>query len=87
MQIPAMSNMRAPGHTVLIALKQELGGFYRVTLECSCGRIFAEKNALPSEQEAAKSLVLSDGSEGANAHIARIHEAVKTLKAGQPCAA
>jgi|GEM_PF-4410699 hypothetical protein len=82
-----MSNMRAPGHTVLIALKQELGGFYRVTLECSCGRVFAEKNCLPSEQDAAKSLVLSDGRENAQAHISRIQEAVRTIKAGQPCAA
>jgi hypothetical protein len=82
-----MSNMRTAGHTVLIATKQERQGYYRVTLECSCGRIFAEKNCLPSEQDAAKSLVLSDGRAGAQAHISRIEEAVRTIKAGQPCAA
>lgn len=82
-----MSNMQAPGHTVLIALKQELGGHYCVTLECSCGRIFSSKNCLPSEQEIAKSLVLKDGRDGAAKHIARIHEAVKTIRAAEPCAA
>lgn len=82
-----MSNMQAPGHTVLIALKQERGGYYCVTLECSCGRVFAMKNCLPSEQEIAKGLVLKEGRDGANEHIARIHEAVKTIRAAAPCAA
>lgn len=82
-----MSNMRAAGHTVLIALKQERGGHYCVTLECSCGRVFAAKNCLPSEQEIAKGLVLEEGRKSASAHIARIDEAVRTIRAGQPCGA
>lgn len=82
-----MSNMQTAGHTVLLALKQERAGYYCVTLECTCGQIFAEKNCLPSEQGAAKELVFDEGQSAAKAHIARISEAVKTIQAGQPCAA
>lgn len=79
--------MRTAGHTVLIALKQERAGYYCVTLECSCGQVFASKNCLPSEQAAAKELVFDEGHAAAKAHIGRIAEAVKTIQAGQPCAA
>lgn len=82
-----MSNLQTAGHTALLALKQERAGYYCVTLECSCGQVFAQKFCLPSEQASAKELVFDEGQEKAKAHIARIAEAVKTIQAGQPCAA
>jgi len=79
--------MKTAGHTILIAMKMEPGGFYQVTLECSCGRVFCTKNALPSELEPAKSLVLQDGREMAQGHIARIDDALQTLGVKKACAA
>lgn len=79
--------MKTAGHTVLIAMKMEPGGYYQVTLECSCGRVFHSHKALPSEVEPAKSLVLAQGRENAEAHIARINDALQTLGVKQPCAA
>ena len=79
--------MKTAGHTVLIAMKMEPGGYYQVTLECSCGRVFHECKALPSEVEAGKSLVLDQGREAAEGHIARINDALNTLGLKQPCAA
>ena len=79
--------MKTAGHTVLIAMKMEPGGYYRVTLECSCGQVFHGHNALPSELEPAKSLVLNDGREKAAGHIARIEDALQTLGVKRACAA
>ena len=79
--------MRTAGHTVLVALKQERGDYYSVTLECSCGRVFAEKKCLKREQGAAKNLVIDEGREGANAHIAVINDALNTLGVKGACAA
>lgn len=79
--------MKTAGHTVLIAMKMEPGGYYQVTLECSCGKVFHRCNALPSEIESAKSLVLEQGKPVAEGHIARINGALQTLGVKQPCAA
>lgn len=79
--------MKTAGHTVLIAMKMEPGGYYQVTLECSCGKVFHGHNALPSELEPAKSLVLNEGRERAHGHIARITDALRTIGERQPCAA
>lgn len=79
--------MRTAGHTVLIAMKMEPGGYYRVTLECSCGQVFHGHNALASELEPAKGLVLEEGREKAAGHISRIDEALQTLGVRRACAA
>lgn len=79
--------MKTAGHTVLIAMKMEPGSYYQVTLECSCGKVFHRQNALPSEVEPAKSLVLEQGKLKAEAHIALINDALHTLGLKQPCAA
>jgi hypothetical protein len=49
--------------------------------------VFEKRNALASEIEPAKSLVLEDGREKAAVHITRINDALQTLGLKQPCAA
>lgn len=79
--------MKTAGHTILIAMKMEPGGYYAVTLECSCGKVFHRQYSLPSEVDAAKGLVLEEGARKAQEHIARIDEVLRTIGVKQPCAA
>ena len=78
--------MRTAGHTVQRASRQ-VGRFVDVTLECSCGRVFAAKRCLVEQEQAMQSAVFDEGREAAVQHIARVQEAVKTLTAERPCAA
>lgn len=68
-------------------MKMEPAGYYAVTLECSCGKVFHRCNALPSEIESAKGLVLDQGKPEAAGHIARIDDALNTLGVKRACAA
>lgn len=71
----------------MIRASRDAGRFLDVTLECTCGRVFAAKRCLREQEQATHGAVFDEGREAAALHIARVQEAVKTLTAERPCAA
>jgi len=78
--------MRTAGHTILLGRQLERGRI-KVTLECSCGKVFAECLCQPGQESRAEALTHTEGKSDAALHITRMDELVKTVIAGQPCAA
>lgn len=78
--------MRTVGHTIQRGRQLDQGRI-KVTLECSCGKVFAECLCQPGQESKAESLVYIEGESDAALHIATMDTLVKTAVAGQPCAA
>lgn len=59
--------LRIPGHTILLATK-ESGRVCEITLECTCGRIFA-RGLFAVDDALHRGTVCDDGHKGALQHL------------------
>jgi len=78
--------MRTAGHKILRAHQLERGQI-KVTLECSCGKVFNTAFCKPEDTSVTLEAVYAESQLDAARHIATMDELVKTVVAGQPCAA
>lgn len=81
--------MRAFGHTILTATQSERGAL-KVTLECTCGKIFATRYCVLHDEEKehkAQQLAYANGRLEAARHIAGVEELLNTLQGKEPCVA